>query len=571
MSVFSGIIPLITIANGGGIDSILNGLISQTVDVGLNYALSKTLGAEVAQFFGLPGGPYEDKWTGQKSWFGQLTGPGLISTGVTGLNQLISQSLLGSGTLGAFGPLATSLASAGTNFLGNSLTNLLFPSSKNSQTLPRILTPDQLLDYSKSKKGLFFPGAEGPGEAAASYWNSAYTLGFSGADVVFQIVPAAVSAKREADVAAKQKEQQQSQQNRAGQGTNTTQPSGQGQPEQPQAPAPGQIPANAPGSGVQDPKKTTDQNERAAEVVANTSADNTGTPDTLQQVGEASREGITEGTVIRTSADPITQAVLEGRSSPMGEKPDFTDSWKFICAPSQVSWDSSMDLSRLQIYGTNKAPVIPGAKGMRELTLSDAVVEGFNRGKNVEAKILLLEKLMNISISQKTQGSKKVGLIDYPVYRVYAQNKIYGLEEGKEGYFMIKSVKVKETLRDLTGRTTRATVDISFIQVPSYQVESGRDAGSAAISGRKSPASLIADTLRGGLNQAVNQGNQPQSGPQSSQAGPMNPRGSGPQTPGERGADGRVNPNDQPSTLQRSQQTDPPGTRGMQGNSSIRI
>jgi hypothetical protein len=45
-------------------------------------------------------------------------------------------------------------------------------------------------------------------------------------------------------------------------------------------------------------------------------------------------------------------------------------------------------------------------------------------------------------------------------------------------------------MRDLTGNATRAFVDISLMQVPAYQVNSGRDQASKATAGVKS--SLIA-------------------------------------------------------------------------------
>jgi hypothetical protein len=72
------------------------------------------------------------------------------------------------------------------------------------------------------------------------------------------------------------------------------------------------------------------------------------------------------------------------------------------------------------------------------------------------------------------------------VYEIWANNKSYGNGNGEGGYFIFKDIKVNEMLRDLKGNTTRATVDVSFIQVPAYQVNTGRDQATAITAGRES-------------------------------------------------------------------------------------
>lgn len=151
--------------------------------------------------------------------------------------------------------------------------------------------------------------------------------------------------------------------------------------------------------------------------------------------------------------------------------------WTFICAPQDVSWDVSAQVARVDIFGTNTPPVISGTKGMRNLNLSSSIVEGFSRGKAVEDKIIQLEKLINFSLSDK-------GFVNVPVYYVTANNKKYGDADG--GYFIIKDIKVKEAMRDLSGRTTRAVADVSFVQVPEYQVDTGVDQASKVQTGAKS-------------------------------------------------------------------------------------
>jgi hypothetical protein len=55
-------------------------------------------------------------------------------------------------------------------------------------------------------------------------------------------------------------------------------------------------------------------------------------------------------------------------------------------------------------------------------------------------------------------------------------------------------------MRDLKGNATRAYVDISLMQVPAYQVNSGRDQASAVTAGAKS--GLISDAQTRAIQQS---------------------------------------------------------------------
>lgn len=148
--------------------------------------------------------------------------------------------------------------------------------------------------------------------------------------------------------------------------------------------------------------------------------------------------------------------------------------WTFITAPEDISWDVANSATRVDIFGTNNPPVVAGSRGMRDLTLNNALVEGFVRGVTVEGKIAALENLMNYGLNSSD------GFVSVPAYQVWANSKSYG---GSEAYYIIKSVKVKEAMRDLKGNATRAYVDISLMQVPSYQVNSGRDQATKGTAG----------------------------------------------------------------------------------------
>ncbi len=165
--------------------------------------------------------------------------------------------------------------------------------------------------------------------------------------------------------------------------------------------------------------------------------------------------------------------------------------WTFITAPEDISWDLANQANRVDMFGTNNPPVVAGSRGMRDLTLGNSLVEGFVRGKQVEAKIEALENLMNYSLNSSD------GFVSVPVYQVWANKKSYG---GPEAYYIIKDIKVKETMRDLTGNATRAFVDISLMQVPAYQVNSGRDQASSATAGVKS---ALISTVKQQANQNI--------------------------------------------------------------------
>lgn len=159
-----------------------------------------------------------------------------------------------------------------------------------------------------------------------------------------------------------------------------------------------------------------------------------------------------------------------------GDKPG----WTFITSPKDISWNVANASNRVEIFGTNNPPVTAGTKGMRELTLNDSLVEGFVRKVTVEAKIVSLEKLLLYSLN----GSD--GFVSVPVYEIWANSKSYGGSSGSAGYFIFKDIRVNEKLRDLKGNTTRAIVDVSFTQVPAYQVNTGRDQATAITAGQTS-------------------------------------------------------------------------------------
>jgi hypothetical protein len=231
-------------------------------------------------------------------------------------------------------------------------------------------------------------------------------------------------------------------------------------------------------------------------------------------------------------ADSLKAAGLDPSQIP-GGLGGGGEGWTFITAPEDVSWDISNQATRVDMFGTNNPPVVAGSRGMRDLTLGNALVEGFVRNVSLEGKISALEQLMNYSLNASD------GFVSVPVYQVWANSKSYG---GSEAYYIIKDVKIKEKMRDLKGNATRATVDIFLMQVPAYQVNSGRDQASAttAGAGRTLPKDTAANNANQGVQGAPGKGGTSPTNPSSKPAGGANTPAPAPITP--RSGNGRFAP-----------------------------
>lgn len=153
------------------------------------------------------------------------------------------------------------------------------------------------------------------------------------------------------------------------------------------------------------------------------------------------------------SADVINQLGVQ-------QPPSFT----FITAPADISYGQESDVQTVSMFGTNEPPVTVGQTNMKTLTLSDALMEGFTVGKSVQKPIDELFAMMNVEL--------KSGFVNVPVYNVSANERSYS---SREGGWIIKSVRVKEELRDLKGNLTRAKVDVELQEVGSYQINTGVD------------------------------------------------------------------------------------------------
>lgn len=411
----------------------------------INIALNSTLATNVV-------GPQGLSLNSGANLLASTITPYVTSSIAAGINQNINNSLK---SAGAFGPILSNLGTSLVNQAAQGITNSIFSAA----------TPGtgNAVNYK------MFPGADGIGEVPAVYNDgSSYTL----TDIVFSLQPANQGPQAFGDSQAVN------------------------DPKVATTAATNQVAGN---SGTASTAVNNVANDIKAEKMA---VGTSGTTAYDKAVLKFMLKGTptSEAEIAKLSPDELTALndtlnATDGQGLEPLPAAGYFGSWSFITAPEDVSWDVANAVNRVDIFGTNNPPVVAGTKGMRDLNLSNALVEGFVRGVSLEGKIAALEKLMNYGLNASD------GFVSVPVYQVWASEKSYG---GPEAYYVIENVKVKEAMRDLKGNVTRAYVDISLKQVPAYQVNSGRDQASKVSASAKS--ALISETQIRAIRQAQGSG-----------------------------------------------------------------
>jgi len=404
----------------------------------INIALNSALGTNVV-------GPQGFSLDSGANILASTITPYVTGAVAAGINQQIEQSLQGAG---AFGPILTNLGTQLVNQTFNGITDAIFGAAN----------PGAGGGNATNYK--MFPGADGIGEIPAEYGGSAYTL----TDIIFSLQPANQGPQAFGDEQANTDPK-----------TATTAATTQVAGNSGTATSGAQAAANVAKAEkmAQGTSGTTDYDKAILRFMSK------GTPTNEAEIANLNPEQLQalNDTLNATDGQGLVPLPAAG----------YIGSWSFITAPEDVSWDVANNATRVDIFGTNNPPVVAGSRGMRDLTLSNALVEGFIRGVSLEGKIAALENLLNYSLN----GSD--GFVSVPVYQVWASEKSYG---GPEAYYIIKDVKIKETMRDLKGNATRAYVDISLMQVPAYQVNSGRDQASKTTAGAASSVLLSQKEFR---------------------------------------------------------------------------
>jgi hypothetical protein len=432
MANFSGgVIPTFPITANGAINSLGNNIVQTLGGSVINVALNQVTPEEWRQVLGVEPTAFDNILPSIER--------SALSAGGQLFNQFLTDTLSPSGAGGVLGNIGINLAQTAAS---NVFQNLLGDISGAA--------------VGSGKSSRWFPGASN--EPVANYGSTIFTKGLNGPDVTFSIIPALSGAARES------------------------------------------------ASWLVNPKSKASLNAR--EAFAETSggyiaASNFDTAAAFsKEMDLALSLPDPKGKFPLVGSEEFFNYLSGSGGLPLGDlfansdlsvslAESLSGGWNFICAPESISWNSEAQVERVPMFGTNQPPVISGSKSMRDLTLSDALVEGFSRGRSVEDKIARLENLMNFTLDTKNK------YIKVPVYYVQANNKLYGngLNGADGGYFVIKSVNVKELMRDLSGSTTRATVDVSFVQVPPYQVTSGRDLANIALIGRTSILPAVSDAV----------------------------------------------------------------------------
>ena len=436
----------------GALSTIGTSFLTQTATQAASAGFTQVFQGSGKSFFGSAGQALAGNLAGSavnialnSAFSTQVTGPGGIkldsgvnilastitpfvtSTVAAGINQSIQTSLKSAGD---FGPVLSTLATSTVNQLFNGLSNSLTAASSTGT------------NYGNKT----FPGAGS--EPPADYvGGNAYTLGSNGGDVVFSIQPANQGPQ------AFGLAQNSSFPTATTTAAITQVAANSGTVQSGASKAADTVKAEKMAQGT---SKVTDYDKAILRFMSK------GTPTSKADIAKLNPEELTalNDTLKATGGEGLESLPTTG----------YFGSWSFITAPENVSWDVANAANRVDMFGTNNPPVVAGSRGMRDLSLGNALVEGFVRGVTVEGKISALEKLLNYKLIASD------GFVNVPVYQVWANNKSYG---GPEAYYIIKDVKVKETMRDLKGDATRAYVDISLMQVPLYQVGSGRDLASA--------------------------------------------------------------------------------------------
>jgi hypothetical protein len=146
----------------------------------------------------------------------------------------------------------------------------------------------------------------------------------------------------------------------------------------------------------------------------------------------------------------------------------------FITAPQEVQYSQGAQVEQVSMFGTNNPPLTVGSLNAGELSLGSAMMEGFTLGKQVQQPLMDLLAMQEVSLDSQN------GFVNVNVWSVQANERSYGM-------YVIENVDIQEEMRDMTGRTTRAMVNVKFREVAAYQVNTGRDQALSKTTGQAAP------------------------------------------------------------------------------------
>ncbi len=142
--------------------------------------------------------------------------------------------------------------------------------------------------------------------------------------------------------------------------------------------------------------------------------------------------------------------------------------WTFMVAPMQVTITKNMDYTAEPNWGSNERTITYGGTAMRKISLGEILIDGLATRTSITKKINNLEKLLDPVQYQKHIAPLVFELVVKPKGGLSSESRSFG-------YYIITDLSEQEVLRDHNGRPLRVIASLELQEVPSYQINDGRD------------------------------------------------------------------------------------------------
>lgn len=142
--------------------------------------------------------------------------------------------------------------------------------------------------------------------------------------------------------------------------------------------------------------------------------------------------------------------------------------WKFISAPGSISWGKTANFSEEDSWATAEKTLTYGGTSMKKLSLGEILIEGLSTRMDISPTVANLEKLLN-----PVQYKNHIAPL---VYELICKTKNDLTKTARSyGYYVITDLSIEEQMRDKRGRPLRVKANLGLLEVPKYQINTGRD------------------------------------------------------------------------------------------------
>ena len=142
--------------------------------------------------------------------------------------------------------------------------------------------------------------------------------------------------------------------------------------------------------------------------------------------------------------------------------------WTFMVAPMQITITKNMDYNVEPNWGSNERTVTYGGTAMKKISLAEILIDGLATKTSITKKLNNLEKLLDPVQYEKHIAPLVFELVVKPKGGISSESRSYG-------YYIITDLSEQEILRDQNGRPLRVVASMELQEVPSYQINDGRD------------------------------------------------------------------------------------------------